>query len=568
MEKKGLTKGIFVLGLTVTILIATALSAGISTQLSIAPQGLKGDTGDTGPQGAQGPAGETGATGASGPAGLQGATGAAGATGATGATGPQGLQGAQASSSPNYDSGWIDITNKTGQFLTLQHNLNSSDVSVEIYGKTTATGGTHQKYLGLTAEVPGWNRTFGTTANEYGYSLVKTSDDGYAIAGITYASGASTPDAWLLRVDLNGNLIWNKTFGGPAADYPYSIAQTSDGGFALAGYTKSFGAGSSDFWLIKTDSSGNAQWNKTYGGLVDDVAECLVQTADGGYAMIGGTSPTYFVNGAGTCDLMLVKTDASGIMQWNKIYAAETYGPYLNTSGGNLGFTVIQTNDGGYILGSAATLVSGAGAHDFVLSKTDSLGNVQWFKTYGGNSTDILRALITTKDGGYAMAGITSSFGSGGNDVWLVKVNATGIMQWNKTYGGSLNDMVFQNNFVQSSDGGYAIVAYTMSFGVGNNDVWLVKTDSYGNMQWSKTYGGIGSDNGMAMVQTKDGAYSLLGHTNSFGAGGYDVYLIKASVEGESGLAWTDSTVNIITLYRGANDVYWNYVRVRIWKIS
>jgi predicted secreted protein len=562
MEKKGLTKGIFVFGLIASVLIASALSTGISTQLAIAPQGLKGDTGDTGPEGPQGPAGETGATGAT------GATGPAGATGATGATGPQGLQGAQGSSSPDYDSGWIDISNKSGQFFTLQNNLNYTDLIVEIYGKTTATGGTHQKYLGLTGYIPGWNKTFGGNGSDTANSVIQTSDGGYVIAGSTASSGAGNSDVWLVKTDSDGNMLWNKTYGGTGNDGTQSIAKTGDGGFAIAAYTQSFGGGGRDFWLIKVDSNGNAQWNKTYGGTLDEQPLNVVQTNDGGYAISGGVSATYFSTGAPPVNTWLVKTDSSGNMLWNKTYGQETYGNYTSGGAGVMSFTVVQTSDGGYALGSAGTFnVSGLGAHDYVLTKLDSQGNVQWYKTYGGNLTDIERALIITKDNGFAMVGYTTSFGAGGMDIWMVKTNSTGAMQWNKTYGGPLNEIVGQNFLIQTADGGYAIPCYTTSFGAGNNDIWLIKTDSYGNVQWSKTYGGTGSEIASAVVQTQDGGYTIVGYTQSFGAGGNDIYLIKVGIEGEAGLAWTDSTANTITLYRGANDIYWNYVRVRIWRI-
>jgi hypothetical protein len=147
-------------------------------------------------------------------------------------------------------------------------------------------------------------------------------------------------------------------------------------------------------------------------------------------------------------------------------------------------------------------------------------------------------------------------------------------MQWNKTYGGASSDQGQWNFLIQTNDGGYVLACNTMSFGNGGptvataQDVWLIKTDAIGNMQWSKTYGGTANDFGSGVVQTRDGGYTVVGYTASFGAGGNDIYLIKVGVEGESGLAWTDSNINIITLYRGTNDVYWNYVRVRIWKIS
>ena len=162
----------------------------------------------------------------------------------------------------------------------------------------------------------------------------------------------------------------------------------------------------------------------------------------------------------------------------------------------------------------------------------------------------------------------TVSFGAGGQDGWLIKTDVNGNMQWNKTYGGTADDSL--QEIVLTTDGGFAIAGKTRSFGAGNLDMWLVKTDSYGNVQWSKTFGGPLDDSGPDdnhVRQTADGGYVIAGTTTSFGAGGQDFYLVKVGVEGESGLAWTDSTANTVTLYRGANDVYWNYVRVRIWKI-
>jgi predicted secreted protein len=170
--------------------------------------------------------------------------------------------------------------------------------------------------------------------------------------------------------------------------------------------------------------------------------------------------------------------------------------------------------------------------------------------------------LIQTSDGGYALAGSTQSFGAGSWDFWLVKTDAAGNAQWNRTYGGTSDDEAYA--LVQTVDGGYALAGYTGSIGAGYYDFWLVKTDASGNEQWNKTYGGTGDDDASALVQTGDGGYALAGRTESFGAGNYDFWLVKTDVE--SGLAWVDSSANTVTLYRGATDSYWNFVRVRLWK--
>jgi hypothetical protein len=246
-------------------------------------------------------------------------------------------------------------------------------------------------------------------------------------------------------------------------------------------------------------------------------------------------------------------------MQWNKTYGG-TYGEWA--------LALMQTNDGGYAL-AGITGSFGAGG-DSWLVKTDASGNMQWNQTYGGINTDDTFALVQTTDGGYALAGQTLSFGAGNWDFWLVKTDASGTMQWNRTYGGTDWDVALA--LVQTSDGGYALAGWTMSFGAGNRDYWLVKTDAAGNMQWNKTYGGTDYDEAYALVQTSDGGYALAGYTISFGVGSSnDSWLVETDASGniggvESGLAWVDSSANTITLYRGATDAYWNYVRVRLWK--
>jgi hypothetical protein len=369
------------------------------------------------------------------------------------------------------------------------------------------------------------------------------------MSGSTTSFGAGSYDYWLVKTDSSGNVQWNKTYGGTSMDLGMFVVQTVDGGYLMSGSTMSFGAGSLDGWLVKTDASGNMQWNKTYGTSGMEGLAYVIQASDGGYAVCGAVYAGMVPNP------WLLKVDANGNMQWNQTYAAPGY---------RAGFTVVQTTDGGYaIAGNTTTSAFGA---DMWLAKTDSSGNMQWNKTYGGTGDDGGTAfLVLTTDGGYAIAGETNSFGAGGTDGWLVKTDANGNMQWNKTYGGTGDDHF--NRIVQTLDGGYAIGGYTNSFGAGNRDVWFVKTDSYGNMQWSKTFGGSGEDSGSMVRQTSDGGYATGGTTASFGAGSYDFYLVKVGSEGESGLAWTDSTANTVTLYRGANDVYWNYVRVRVWKI-
>jgi len=357
-----------------------------------------------------------------------------------------------------------------------------------------------------------WNNTYGGTSWDAAYALVQTADGGYALAGRTNSYGAGLDDFWLVKTDSNGNMQWNKTYGGTNDEYMAgALVQTTDGGYALAGGTWSFGAGSSDFWLVKTDSNGNMQWNKTYGGTSEDVAFALVQTCDGGYALAGYT----WSFGAGIYDSWLVKTDADGSEQWNNTYGGTSW---------DAAYALVQTNDDGYAL-AGGTWSFGAGSSDFWLVKTDAAGNMVWNKTYGGANGDAAWALVQTVDGGYALAGWTGSVGAGLDDFWLVKTDSNGNMQWNKTYGGAGNDQAY--TLVQTTDGGYTLAGCTASFGVGSSDFWLVETDANGIMQWNQTYGGANSDEASSLVHTMEGGYAIAGRTASFGAGNKDFWLVK-----------------------------------------
>ena len=254
---------------------------------------------------------------------------------------------------------------------------------------------------------------------------------------------------------------WNKTYGGVSGDEALSVVQTNDGGYAIAGRTTSFGASSSDFWLVKTDPAGNIVWNQIYGGADYERAESVVQTTDGGYAIAGCT--TSF--GAGIWDYWLVKTDSTGNMQWNHTYDRTTV-DYV--------WSVVQTSDGGYALAGSSGSFSNAELSDFWLVKTDSTGNMLWNQAYGGENSDSGSSVVQTTDGGYAIAGCTTSFGAGGDDFWLVKTDSTGNMLWNHTFGGEGNDEAL--SVVQTNDGGYAIAGYTTSFDPNaTSDAWLIK---------------------------------------------------------------------------------------------
>ena len=363
-----------------------------------------------------------------------------------------------------------------------------------------------------------WDRTYGGTSDEILRSLIQTSDGGYVLAGYTWSFGAGSSDFWLVKTNSTGHEQWNRTYGGTNKDEAWCVVQTSDEGYALAGETRSFGAGNNDAWLIKTDSAGHMEWNQTYGGTGYEYALSVVQTSDGGYALAGDKRSSDLVNGY----FWLVKTNSTGHEQWNRTYGG-TSDEYA--------FSVVQTGDGGYALAGQTTSF-GAGGYDFWLVKTDLAGDVEWSQTYGGTDFEICRCLVQTGDEGYALAGYTESLGAGGYDFWLVKTDQNGNMEWNRTYGGTSDEYAF--SVVQTGDGGYVLAGYTWSFGAGSSDLWLVKTDETGNMQWNRTYGGPNSespDGASSVVETSDGGYALAGGTTSFGAGNSDFWLIKLAPE-------------------------------------
>ncbi len=361
-----------------------------------------------------------------------------------------------------------------------------------------------------------WTKTYGGTNIDVGYAVQQTSDAGFIITGYTRSFGTiSGRNVWLIKTDPFGNQLWNKTFGGNNDEEGNAVQQTTDGGYIIAGYTKSLGAGLNDVYLIKTDTAGNLVWSKTFGGTQDEEAYSVQQTTDGGYIIAGATS-SY---GAGSRDVWLIKTDQNGNDIWKKTLGG------MSSDGARF---VQQTSDGGFII-TGWTYSLGPGAvGNVLLIKTDSSGNQIWFKAFGGTDVDRGYCVKQLLEGGYLITGYTASTGAGLDDMLLIKTDSNGNTIWEKTYGGSGRD--YGNGVIQTNDGGYVVAGYTLSYGAGSEDVWIVKTDSSGNQQWMKTLGGAQSDIGYFINYTDDGGLIVTGHTLSFGAGVHDVWLIKLNL--------------------------------------
>ncbi|NIT55653.1 MAG: SUMF1/EgtB/PvdO family nonheme iron enzyme [Aliifodinibius sp.] len=362
-----------------------------------------------------------------------------------------------------------------------------------------------------------WQKTFGGSSKENGYSVQQTEDGGYIIAG-EYL-GLQMRDVYLIKTEPNGAMQWEKTFDWQYDDWGSSVQQTTDGGYIIAGgkYISKFEC---DVYLLKTEPNGNSQWEKTFGAIGGEYGSSVQQTSDGGYIIAGSTEsyePDYG-------DVYLIKTEPNGAMQWEKTFGG---------SSKEIGYSVQQTTDGGYIIvGYTASF----GTEHGYLIKTEPNGTMQWEKTFEpwrGSSVQ------QTSDGGYIITG----YSDGGGDVYLIKTEPNGSSQWEKTFGGSGTECGY--SVQQTSDGGYIIVGSTGSFGAGNYDVYLIKTAPNGSSQWEKTFGGSGYEWGSSVQQTSDGGYIIAGNTYSFGAGSTDVYLIKLCPEGTlSGDLNCDGIVN------------------------
>jgi hypothetical protein len=252
-----------------------------------------------------------------------------------------------------------------------------------------------------------WDTVMGRWGDINGYSIEQTRDSGYIIVGATRVYGQPW-DAWLEKTDQRGREQWNRTLPGGNYERGNCVKQTNDGGYVFAGYTSSEGAGSDDFWLVKTNDSGATAWDRTFGGPSKDEAFCVLQSQDGGF-IVAGDSDMY---GSGS-SLWLMKIDASGNRVWDRKFGG---------SPGNCGRSVQETNDGGYIIAGS----TGSSAYDVWLIKTDASGDTAWSRTFGGIGDDIASSVQQTRDGGYIIAGHTESYGAGGQDVWLIKTDAEG----------------------------------------------------------------------------------------------------------------------------------------------
>ncbi|MHC4499984.1 MAG: T9SS type A sorting domain-containing protein [Planctomycetota bacterium] len=353
-----------------------------------------------------------------------------------------------------------------------------------------------------------WTQTFGGSEDENGYSVQETSDGGYILAGSTISFGAGNYDMCLIKTDAQGNLEWGRTYGYGDEEHCMAVQQTSDGGYILGGYTRWSLTVPPAAYVVKVDNMGNVEWEETYAGIEFWYCYAVQQTSDGGFILGGEGMVAGWVT-----DAYLVRLNPNGGMAWYQTYGA------LNSYECR---SVKQTFDGGYILGGCKFETYA----QMYIVKTNSAGDMEWETVIGGASgNEECYAIVQTADGGYAAAGNTDSWGAGGYDMYLVKLNPSGIMQWTQTFGGTEDDGC--RSMQLTSDGGFILGGHTWSYGSGEDDMYAVRTDEMGYLEWETTVGGAAGEDCYSIQQTSGFGYILGGGTESFGAGEGDMYLVK-----------------------------------------
>lgn len=361
--------------------------------------------------------------------------------------------------------------------------------------------------IGLFSQGPDtlWTRCYGGEAHDYGRAVRRCADGGYIVAGSTASFGAGAWDVYLVRTDSVGDTLWTRTYGGPDEDGASDIQVTPDRGFIFAGYTKSYGSGGKDVYLVRTDSLGNPLWIKVFGGANDDEALSVRETPDLGFAVCGTT----YSFGAGDADIYLIRTDSLGDSLW-----AMTYGGPAADLGA--GVAVIEPDSDLMICGTTYSFGSGIG--DVYLIRTDPKGDTVWTRTYGDVNDERGYRLLATADTGFIAAG-TSYFSLLGYEMFAFKTDRDGNVRWN-FYNGSLGD-----------DYAYALAEIPgRGYVVGGNfsyEMFLIRTDTAGNNQQQWIFGGAGTDCAYDIEANPDGSYAVVGNTSSFGHGLTDIWLIK-----------------------------------------
>ncbi|GHV40442.1 hypothetical protein FACS1894187_21380 [Synergistales bacterium] len=381
-----------------------------------------------------------------------------------------------------------------------------------------------------------WQRSLGGADFDLAWSIQQTFDGGYIVAGWSLSNDGDVSgnhgnlDYWIVKLKADGTIDWQKSLGGTIDDYVQSIQQTSDGGYIVAGYSQSNDGdvsgnhGGYDYWIVKLKADGSIDWQKSLGGTNDDDAQSIQQTSDGGYIVAGySQSNDNDVSGNhGGGDYWIVKLNTNGSIAWEKS---------LGGTNGDMAQSIQQTSDGGYIVAGISTsndddVSVNHGGDDYWIVKLNANGSIAWEKSLGGTGYDFAYSIQQTSDGGYIVAGwsdsndgdVSGHHGGVGYDYWIVKLNADGSIAWQKSLGGTGGDVAY--SIQQMSDGGYIVAGSSgsndgdVSGNQGGGDYWIVKLNANGSIAWEKSLGGTGGEAAQSIQQTSDG-YIVAGFSQS-----------------------------------------------------
>ena len=422
----------------------------------------------------------------------------------------------------------------------------------------------------LTAPTIQWQVSLGGSSSDVAKSIQQTKDGGYIVAGYSYSNDSSvtgnhgSSDCWVAKLKKNSTVQWQKSFGGSSNDEANCIQQTQDSGYIIAGSTNSKDGdvtgnhGGDDYWIVKLTKNGAIQWQKCFGGSNNEYATSIQQTNGGGYIVSG-----YSFSGDGDVsgnhgreDYWIVKLTNNGTIQWQKNLGGKRQ---------DIANSIYQTKDAGYIIAGYSDSHDGDvtvnyGTYDYWIVKLTETGIIQWQKSFGGSGKDYAESIQQTLDSGYIVAGESSSNDSdvtgnhGGSDYWIVKLDKTGTIQWQKSIGTPKIDNA--TSVQQTIDGGYIIAGYSNGgtyngrYNHGRNDYWIVKLAKNGNMQWQNFYGGSYDDNAYNIEQTKDSGYIVAGlsySNNNDVTGNYgssDYWVVKLNKDGTKNLSQQATTLS------------------------
>ena len=416
--------------------------------------------------------------------------------------------------------------------------LTSCSKDFEVVGPNTET---EVSFLGELEFV----QTYGGSGEDTPQAIIATSDGGFAILGFSNSTDGdlqgkdlAVNDYWLLKLDAEGELQWSKTYGGSKDDRGQSLVQTQDGGFALTGYAMSddgdgsVNKGFHDNWVVKVDAQGTIEWEKSYGFSGHDHSYDILDTGDGGYFFTGflditsaradgNTEKSSSLSAHGVGEFWGTKIDEKAKVQWRGYYGG---------TNNDRAHAVVRAEDGGYVMAGFTEsddfdINNSRGSYDFWVVKIDDTGNLVWQESFGGTGIERAQDIAKTNDGGYVITGSTFSNdvdvskNHGESDIWLIKIDGDGNLVWDKSFGGLQFDAA--ESVIISKDGGYIVVGNSKSSSMdvnanaGENDIWLLKTDANGNVVWQKSFGGSGLDYGFDAIEMTTGAIVLVGETSS-----------------------------------------------------